>query len=68
MVCPSCSLSAGYEGFDIGGVLTVDLQLLRNGSMNAAQVALLGEAWKTDGIVQQRAGSHHHLQHPVNKR
>ena len=28
-----------------GGVLTVDLQLLRNGSMNAQQVAILGEAW-----------------------
>jgi len=29
-----------------GGVLTVDLQLLRNGSMNADQVALIGTAWK----------------------
>lgn len=29
-----------------GGVLTVDLQLFRNGSMNADQVALLAEAWK----------------------
>jgi len=29
-----------------GGVLTVDLQLLRNGSMNAEQVRLIGEAWK----------------------
>ena len=35
-----------------GGVLTVDLQLLRNGSMNAAQVELIREAWRdieTDG-------------------
>jgi hypothetical protein len=29
-----------------GGVLTVDLQLLRNGSMNADQVALIAKAWK----------------------
>ena len=29
-----------------GGVLTVDLQLFRNGSMNADQVALLREAWR----------------------
>ena len=29
-----------------GGVLTVDLQLFRNGSMNAAQVELLREAWQ----------------------
>jgi hypothetical protein len=35
-----------------GGVLTVDQQLLRNGSMNAAQVELIREAWRdieTDG-------------------
>ena len=31
--------------------MTVDLQLLRNGSMNAEQVALLGEAWRgLDGL------------------
>ena len=29
----------------VGGVLTVDLQLLRNGSMNAQQVAALRAAW-----------------------
>ena len=29
----------------VGGALTVDLQLLRNGSMNGEQVALLREAW-----------------------
>ena len=30
-----------------GGVLTVDLQLLRNGSMDAQQVATLREAWRS---------------------
>jgi hypothetical protein len=29
-----------------GGVLTVDLQLLRNGSMNQVQVQTLREAWR----------------------
>ena len=30
----------------VGGVLTVDLQLLRNGSMNREQVAFIAEAWR----------------------
>ena len=29
----------------VGGALTVDLQLLRNGSMNREQVAMLRAAW-----------------------
>jgi hypothetical protein len=37
-----------------GGVLSVDLQLLRNGSMNAAQVALLAEAWR--GLTPNLSG------------
>jgi hypothetical protein len=31
----------------VGGVLTLDLQLLRNGSMNSDQVKMLAAAWMT---------------------
>ena len=30
----------------VGGVVTVDLQLFRNGSLNAEQVAMLSAAWR----------------------
>jgi hypothetical protein len=56
-LAPNCS-AAGCKGYGadnvkaytqtlnaVGAALTVDLQLLRNGSMNREQVATLGAAW-----------------------
>jgi hypothetical protein len=45
----------------VGGVVTIDLQLLRNGSMNAQQVDFLREAWrpslKHDDAATRAAGA-----------
>ena len=47
-LCDECRARAeAYEA--VGGAVTVDLQLLRNGSMNASQVALLAGAFGGSG-------------------
>jgi hypothetical protein len=42
----------------VGGVVTVDLQLFRNGSLNAEQVALLGQAWNGSRGDSSRSIAH----------
>eukprot|EP00035_Acanthoeca_spectabilis_P000819 m.75793 g.75793 ORF g.75793 m.75793 type:complete len:409 (-) comp10449_c0_seq1:161-1387(-) len=41
----------------VGGVLTLDLQLWRNGSLNAEQVSALSEAWTTPRICSADHGN-----------